>query len=91
MKHRPGLNDMLNSPQANGLLRDKQAVESLMRSGEAQQLMKLLDQSSGGGLKDAAQSAMQGDAAQLMGLVEGLMKNPQTVKLMEELQKKVGK
>lgn len=85
----PGLNDLLNAPQAANLLKNKQAVESLMKSDEAKRLMELLNQSSGQGLKDAAQSAMKGDTSQLIGLVEGLMKNPQSAKLVEELNKKV--
>lgn len=91
MKNQPDLNSILNSPQASGLLKNKQAIESLMKSGEAQRLMELLNQKSGGELKDAAQSAMKGDSAQLMSLVEGLMKNPQSAKLVEELNKKVTK
>lgn len=85
----PGLNDMLNSPQAANLLKNKQALESLMKSGEAQRLMELLNQNAGSGLKDAAQSAMKGDTAQLMSLVEGLMKDPKSAKLVEELHQKV--
>ena len=85
---RPDLNDLLNSPQAAGLLKNKQALESLMKSGEAQRLMELLNQN---GLKDAAQSAMKGDASQLMDLVQGLMKDPQSAKLVEDLNKKARK
>ena len=51
--------------------------------------MELLNQNSGGGLKDAAQSAMNGNAAQLMGLVQGLMKDPQSAKLVEDLNQKI--
>lgn len=91
MKNQPDLNHILSSPQAAGLLKNKQAIESLMKSGEAQRLVELLNQNAGGELKDAAQSAMKGDSAQLMSLVEGLMKNPQSAKLVEELNKKVQK
>ena len=87
----PGLQDLLNTPETASLLKNKQAVESLMKSGEAQRLMELLNQNAGSGLKDAAQSAMKGDTTQLMSLVEGLMKNPQSAKLVEELNKKVPK
>lgn len=91
MKNQPDLNHILSSPQAAGLLKNKQAIESLMKSGEAQRLVELLNQNAGGELKDAAQSAMKGDSTQLMSLVEGLMKNPQSAKLVEELNKKVQK
>ncbi len=86
-----GLNDLLHAPQTAKVLKDKQAVESLMRSQQAQQLMQLLQKNAGGGLKDAAQSAMNGDTARLASLVEGLMKDPQSVKLAEELNKKLQK
>lgn len=89
MKNQPDFNNVLNSPQAASLLKNKQAVESLMKSGEAQRLMELLNKNAGSGLKDAAQSAMKGDTTQLMDLVQGLMKDPQSAKLVEELNKKV--
>lgn len=85
----PNLNEVLTSPEAANLLKNKQAIESLMKSGEAQRLMELLNQNAGSGLKDAAQSAMKGDTTQLMGLVQGLMKDPKSAKLVEELNKKI--
>ena len=90
-KKQPDLKDVLQSPQAADLMKNKQNIESLMQSGEAQRLMELLNRNAGGGLKDAAQSAMQGDAGQLMKLVEGLMKDPQSAKLVEDLNKKIHK
>ncbi|MGM9606475.1 MAG: hypothetical protein ACI3XJ_03110 [Oscillospiraceae bacterium] len=84
-----GLDDLLHAPQAASLLKNKQAMENLMKSGEAQRLMELLNKNAGSGLKDAAQSAMNGDTSQLMNLVQGLMKDPQSAKLVEELNKKV--
>ena len=83
----PDLNAVLHSPQAAGLLKNKQAVENLMKSGEAKRLMELLNQSAGDGLKSAAQSAMKGDSAQLAKLVEGLMQNPEAAKMAEQLNK----
>ena len=87
-KKKSDLNDLMSSPQAANLLKNKQGLENLMKSGEAQRLMELLNRNAGGGLKDAAQSAMKGDSAQLMSLVEGLMKDPQSAKLVENLNKK---
>ena len=87
-KKKTDLNDLMSSPQAANLLKNKQGLENLMKSGEAQRLMELLNRNAGGGLKDAAQSAMKGDSAQLMSLVEGLMKDPQSAKLVESLNKK---
>lgn len=87
----PNLNDLLGSAQAHDLLRNKDSLEALMKSGEAQRLMELLNQNAGDGLKDAAKSAMSGDAAPLMKLVEGLMRHPESSKLVEQLNKKVQK
>lgn len=92
MDHKqPNLNDILNSPQAAELLKNRQAMETLLHSNEARRLMELLNQNSGDNLKQAAQSAMKGNSAQLMGMLDGLMKNPQSAELVAELNKKVQK
>lgn len=85
----PDLNEVLRSPQAAELLKNKQAMENLMRSGEAQRLMEMLNRNSGGGLKDAAQSAMKGDGTQLIDLVRGLMNDPKNAKLVQDLNAKI--
>ena len=90
-KSKPDLKGVLGSPQAAELLKNRQGLENLMKSGEAQRLMELLNRNAGGGLKDAAQSAMEGDATRLMSLVEGLKKDPKSAKLVAELSKKTGK
>jgi len=87
----PDLNAVLNSPEAVNILKNKQALESLLKSGEVQRLMAQLNKNAGGDLKDAAQSAMKGDSSRLMNLVQGFMNNPQNTKLIEELNKKAGK
>lgn len=87
--NKPNLNDVLSSPKATELLKNRQAIESLLRSNEAKQLMELLNQNAGGSLNDAAQSAMKGNTAQLMGLVQNMMNDPQSAGLVEELNKKI--
>lgn len=87
-KKQPDLGSLLNSPETAHLLKNKQTMESLLKSSETQRLMELLNQNAGGGLKNAAQSAMKGDTAQLMSLMERVMKDPQSAKLVEDLQKK---
>ena len=89
MNPKPNLNQVFASPQAQNLLNNKQALESIMKSGEAQRLMELLSKNAGSGLKNAAQSAMQGDASQLKKLVDDLMNNPESAQLIENLNKKV--
>ncbi len=88
-QNQPDWNGMFHSPQATNLLNNKQAVESLMKSQEAKQLMELLSKNSEQNLQQAAQSAINGNTAQLAQLVEGLMRNPQSAKLVEDLNKKV--
>lgn len=83
--------DLLKSPQAEYLLKNKHAMENLLKSDEARRLMELLNQNAGQGLKDAAQTAMQGDPSQLMGMVQKLMKDQENARLIQSLQKKAGK
>ena len=71
------------------LLKNKQTVEAIIQSREARQLMELLNQNSGQNLKDAAQAALRGDTTQLTQLVDHLKQNPQSARLMEDLQKKI--
>ncbi len=88
-QNHPNLNEVLKSPQASNLLKNKQAIESLMKSAEAQKLMELLNRNSGESLKNAAQSAMSGDSKQLMSMVQNLMSDPNNVKLIEDQNKKI--
>lgn len=85
----PDLNEVLRSPQAAELLKNRQALESLLRSDEARRLLDSLNQNSGGGLKNAAQAAMKGDGTQLMGLVQGLMNDPKSARLVQDLNTKL--
>ncbi len=87
--NQPNLNDLLQSPETANFLKNRQVVETLLHSGEARKLMDLLNRNAGGNLSDAAQSAMNGNTAQLMGLVQSLMNDPQSAKLAEDLNKKV--
>lgn len=88
VKNNPGRKH--TSPQQpEQLLQNKQAVQTIMQSQEAKQLLDLLNQNSGQSLKDAAQSALKGETAQLTRLVDDLMRNPQSARLMEDLQKKI--
>lgn len=90
-KKQPNLNEILNSPQAAQLLKNQQALDSLLHSDEAQKIIALLNQSSGNGLDQAARSAANGDPAQLMAMVNSLMKDPRSTKLLDDFSKKVPK
>ncbi len=82
------LDDVLQSQQAKQMLNDKQALERLLHSGEAQQLLQMLDKNAQGGLKAAAQEAMNGNQAQLQALMQGLMQDPKGARLLEQLNQK---
>lgn len=82
-QQQPG--NIMNSPQAAKLLKDQSAVESIVKSPDAQALVNMLNQSSGGGLKAAAEAAMKGDATQLQGLLDRLMKDPSGAKVVERI------
>ena len=85
----PNMNDLMKSPQAAQLLKNRTAVENLAKAPETQHLMNLLNQSAGGGLKSAAEAAMKGDTSQLMGLMDLLMKDPHGAKVVEQLNKTI--
>ena len=85
----PNMNDLMKSPQAAQLLKNRTAVENLAKAPETQHLMNLLNQIAGGGLKSAAEAAMKGDTSQLMGLMDRLMKDPNGAKVVEQLNKTI--
>lgn len=89
VKNNPDREHTSHLQQPEQLLQNKQTVEKIIQSQEAKQLMDLLNQNSGQSLKDAAQSALKGDTTRLTSLVDDLMRNPQSARLMEELQKKI--
>lgn len=89
VKNNPEREHTSQLQQPEQLLQNKQAVEKIIQSQEAKQLMDLLNQNSGQSLKDAAQSALKGDTTRLTRLVDDLMRNPQSARLMEDLQKKI--
>ena len=84
-------NDILKSPQAEKLLKNKDAIESLVKSPDTKRLMDILNKSAGGGLKAAAQAAMKGDSSQLMGIMDQLMKDPEGAQVVNRLNKNMPK
>lgn len=84
-------NDILNSPQAAQLMKDKDRIMKLMESADAHKLMDLLQKSGGSQLKGAADAAMQGNPAQLMEMVQNLMRSPEGAKTVENIQQKMKK
>ena len=83
--------DILHSPQAEQLLKDKDKVLEMMRSPDTQRLMELLRRSGGADLQSAAQAAMKGDTARLMGLVQQVMATPEGAKAVQNINKNLPK
>ena len=87
----PQPGDILKSPQAEKLLKNKAAVENLVKSPDTKRLMDLLNKNAGGSLKSAAEAAMKGDTSQIMGLMDRLMKDPEGAKVVERINKSMPK
>ena len=69
------LNDLMKSPEAAALLKNKEALTRIMSSPNTKALMEILNRQAGGALKGAADAAMKGDAKALAGIVEHLMQS----------------
>ena len=65
------------------LVKNKEALNRLARSGDAQRLMELLRQ--GGGIQGAAEAAVKGDTSQLVGMMQRLMNTPEGGELVERI------
>ncbi len=57
------------------LVKNKEALNRLARSGDAQRLMELLRQ--GAVSRGAAEAAVKGDTSQLVGMMQRLMNTPE--------------
>lgn len=84
------LDALKKDPQAAKLLGDPAGLKSLLSAPETQQLMALLNQNAGGGLKAAAQAAAGGRPEALMGLLSQVTQSREGAAAMEKLQKKTG-
>lgn len=84
------LDALKKDPQAARLLGDPAGLKALLTAPETQQLMALLNQNAGGGLKAAAQAAAGGRPEALMGLLNQVTQSKEGASAMEKLQKKTG-
>ncbi len=64
----------------------RQAIEQLAKTGDAQKLAAMLKRQ--GGVQQAAQAAAQGDPAQLMAVVNQLMSTQEGAHLVERLRRR---
>ena len=67
------------------LEQNRALLEQVVHSPDAQRLMELLNQTSGGKVKTAAASAALGDTKDLLAMVRQVMQNPEGAKLVERL------
>ena len=64
----------------------QEAIAKLARSGDAQQLMKLLKKENN--MQGAAQAAAAGNPGELLGMLQRLMSTPEGTKLIENISQK---
>lgn len=89
-KQKP-LDAVMGSPEAAALLKNKDALAGVLNSPDAKKLVEMLNQSSSGGLKGAADAAMKGDTSALMGLMQQIMSSKEGAGLVDRIQKSVHK
>ena len=80
---------LLGTPQAAKLLKDKEALEQLLRSPDTKALMEMLERQ--GGLREAADAAMHGDTSRLQTLVGRVMRDPAGAGVVERITKNTPK
>lgn len=85
------LNQLMGSPEAAKLLKNKDALMALSKSPDVQKFMQMLTEKSGGNLQAVAQAAMQGDSSQLSKLVNEVTKNPEAAKTVNHLKNNLPK
>lgn len=71
------------------LMKNREAIAKLAQSSDAQNLMRLLQQS--GGVQDAAQAAAAGDPGALMKKVQQLMSTQEGAQLVERISQQAKK
>lgn len=69
------------------LQQNRGMLAQVAKTGEARRLAEMLKQS--GPMEEAAQAAAQGDTAQLMGMVQKLMNDPEGAKLIQSINRQV--
>ncbi|NCE63380.1 hypothetical protein D1159_02000 [Pseudoflavonifractor sp. 524-17] len=85
------LDQLMNDPKAAGLLKNRAALEALLRSPDTQKLMSMLEQAGGDGLQKAAASAANGDPSALKGMMDQVMRSEEGAAVVNRLQKQAPK
>jgi len=71
------------------LMSNSKKLEQLRDAPETQKIFSLLNQSTGGGLEQAAENAAKGDSAQLISAIKKLMQDPDGAQLIQKIKQKL--
>lgn len=80
------MDQWMKDPQAASLLKDRSALEALLKAPDTQKLMQKLNQSAGGSLQSAAQSAAKGDTSALMNILQTFAQSQDGAQLVQNVQ-----
>lgn len=83
------LKDVLNSGTAKKLMSDQAALERLQSAPETQRLLELLSRKTGSDPERLVRSASGGSSAQLMDVIQQLLKDPESQQLLGSISKKL--
>ncbi|MCI8478221.1 MAG: hypothetical protein HFE97_07725 [Oscillospiraceae bacterium] len=83
------LDALMKNPDAASILKNKDALLTLMKSPDTKRLMELLNQKAGSGLRTAADAAAKGDPSALAGLVGQLMQSEEGAAVVNRINKKI--
>ena len=74
---------------ADRSLGDPEAIRRLLSRPETRTVLRALEKKDPQKVRDAAQSALEGDASGLNGLLTALNRDPEAKKAMEKLERKI--
>ena len=74
---------------ADRSLGDPEAIRRLLSRPETRTILRALEKKDPQRVRDAAQSALEGDASGLNGLLTALNRDPEAKKAMEKLERKI--
>lgn len=78
--------DVMNSPEAAALLKNKDALKALLQSPDTRKLMRMLSSQNGTQLRQAAEQAKRGDASNLSAMMRSLMESEEGASLVERIE-----
>lgn len=88
-EHKLNLDEMMNSPHAKQLLKDRHTLMQLANSPDTKKLMQLLNETGGSELQSAAKAALDGNPAELIKLMDQVMHQPEGMKAVEGISRNI--